>query len=79
MHDGGVVDPGEDISGSAHIGRQLVDLVYSLDHLADYGLFAQVADQDAGASPESPVPVHENIRGAEYYDHILTDEKDEES
>jgi len=42
-------------------------------------LFAQVPEQDTGLSTEPPTPVHENIRGAEYYDHILTDEKEDES
>ena len=42
-------------------------------------LLAQGLDQDVDASVQSPTPVHENIRGAEYYDLILTDDKDEKS
>jgi hypothetical protein len=42
-------------------------------------LFAQAADQDVGTAAKPPAPAHENIRGAEYYDLILTDEKDEKS
>lgn len=42
-------------------------------------LFAQVPEQNADTAPESSTSTHENIRGAKYYDHILTNEKDKES
>jgi hypothetical protein len=46
VHYRGVVLAGEDVPGSAHIGCQLIDFVYALDYLADYGRVAQVADDE---------------------------------
>lgn len=42
-------------------------------------LLAQPSDQDTKSAPQAPTTTHENIRGAEYYDHLLTDEKDDKS
>lgn len=43
-------------------------------------LFAQVPGQDPDiATKMSQTPAHENIRGAEYYDDILANERDDKS
>lgn len=42
-------------------------------------LFAQATGQDTETAAKPPAEPHENIRGADYYDLILTDKKDEES
>src|ERR1039458_4803580 len=80
MHDGGIVLPGEDISGPAHIGCKLVDFVDSLDHLADGGLVAQVADDEFVSRGRGEV-VRLEIDGAnpiafgfEAFDKVAADE-----
>jgi hypothetical protein len=47
VHDVGIVLTGEDITGSAHIGRKLIDLIETaVDHMSHEIWVTQVADHE---------------------------------
>jgi len=55
VHHGRVVFAGEDVSGAAHVGRELIHFVDSLDGIARNLLIAKVAymNSSAGGSANS--------------------------
>src|SRR3954453_3924343 len=46
MHDGRVMLSGKDVTGPAHVRRELIDLINSVDDFANHGLISQIRDDE---------------------------------
>src|SRR5262249_8379152 len=81
VHHVGIVFTGEDVTGSAHIGRELIDLVEAaVDHMTDEIWITQVADHEIiGLGFAEPWELeigasHPEAFALEPFDKMVTDE-----